>query len=247
MYGNCQRLLAVVRASDLRSLRALLRKGDLRRSDLNVALIGAARRGWVPGLRLLLRAGASAGAADRYGTTALHHAVRRGRAVVVALLDAGAEPGRPDKSGNTPLIEAALAGNAGITRAMLTKNCAIDRRNRLGETALSSAAAWGWVSVIRLLLKAGANPNIGDRRGGTPLMLSAMRGDLAAIHSLLGAGALPGATDDSGNSATTHAEWYGHKAVAGVLRRARGSGGGCANRKTGRACSARSHKVVFNK
>lgn len=209
-------------ASGSEGLRAPTRRRPRHPPSAGPALVGAARRGRLAEVRRLLAAGAPVDSADSLGTTALHHAVQRGRAgrrIAFALLDAGAGPGRPDRSGNTPLIEAALRGDVELVRVMLAAPCRADHRNRRGETALTSAVAWRHRGVVRELLRAGVDPNIADRRGGTALMLAAMRGDMATADRLLRAGAKASLVDGAGNDAAKHAGWYGHETLARALKR----------------------------
>ena len=87
-------------------------------------------------LRLLLRRGADASAADDAGWTPLMLAVRSSRqAAVEALLEAGADPAAQNQQGATALHLAAVNGKTAICGCLAQKaGAALGVRNKDGKT-----------------------------------------------------------------------------------------------------------------
>src|SRR5881397_423860 len=71
---------------------------------------------------LLIRAGANAKLADRYGVTPLYLACVNGNASMIRLLlDAGADPNSKDAAGETALMTAARTGDAEAVKVLLDR------------------------------------------------------------------------------------------------------------------------------
>ena len=78
----------------------------------------------------LLRAGADANGANRYGVRPLHIAIAKGDlAMVRLLLDAKADPTSADATGETCLMMAANTGRLDIVNALLDKKAPVDARD----------------------------------------------------------------------------------------------------------------------
>lgn len=121
-------------------------------------------------VRAVLRAGISAAAADRYGTTPLYHASVQGEAEIAQiLLEAGARPN----------VE------SGIGRP---------RHPLCGDgLPLCAAAAHGYLDVARVLLAYGADPNLQEDRGTgfVPLGWAVRHGSTEVADVLRAWGARP--------------------------------------------------------
>lgn len=165
------------------------------RGGLETALISAASRGDVPGVRRLLREGAGVDAADDRGATALI-AAAYGNHVEAArlLIEAGADVNRPDRT----LQSAYLISTSEGYLELLKTDIRIDHVNHLGWTALLEAILLGdgsprYAEVVRLLLEAGADPNRADASGISPLAHARNRGfaEIAAILERHGARRAP--------------------------------------------------------
>lgn len=120
------------------------------------------------------------------GSTALHHAARRGMTLVVALLlERRASSNVADVNGYTPLLNACIRNqqDAALLLAQSTSIEFINMGSRLirDSTALHYAARNHLIPVVRALLDKGANPNVVDASGNTPLSLAIM--DAAFNHS----------------------------------------------------------------
>jgi ankyrin repeat protein len=137
-------------------------------------LFAAAQTGDAAQLKSLLDAGATHGAADEAGETALMHAAHGGHvAAVRVLIAAGADVNAKSPQGWTALAKAAYNG----------------------ETER------GYVEVIEVLHEAGATLDERIFFGITPLMLAAGGGDAPVVEWLINAGADVLAVNDGGRTA----------------------------------------------
>ncbi len=148
-------------------------------------------------VRLLLKQGADANAAQGDGMTALHWAAHNGDAGQVRMLFvAGARLDATTRNGSyTPLHLAAKAGNAAAVAALLGAGASVNATTTSGgATPLHLAAAQGSVDVISALLEKGANVNSPEGAWAqTPLMWAAANDRVGAIEVLLAKGAEIGA------------------------------------------------------
>src|SRR5260370_29847458 len=111
--------------------------------------------------QLLLRAGADAKAANRYGVTPVSLAATKGNATLVdMLLTAGADPNSALPEGETVLMTAARTGNPGLVRALIAHGANVNGREKWQEqTALMWAAAENHSAAVKALVQAGADMN----------------------------------------------------------------------------------------
>ena len=178
--------------ADWARVRALLKD----RADPNSAQAdGATALHWAAfhdepaAAKLLLEAGAKAGAENRYGVTPLALACTNGHTELVkTLLTAGADANSAQKSGETALMTAARTGRVGPVKALIEAGAKVDAKERGGQTALMWAAAQGHADVIEVLVKAGADPKARLRSGFTPMLFAARDGRVEAVKALLKAG-----------------------------------------------------------
>ena len=140
---------------------------------------------------LLVRAGANAKAANRYGVTPLSLACTNGNgAMVELLLKAGADPNAALPGGETPLMTAARTGTLASVKALLSHGATADNKDdRRGQTALMWAAAEGHADVVQELIGAGADFRARVPSGLTPLLFAVREGRLGVVRVLLKAGA----------------------------------------------------------
>ncbi len=162
-------------------------------------------------VKLLVKAGAKARVANRYGVTPLHEACTVGNVPMIeVLLDAGADPNAVLGEGETPLMTAARTGNTAAVRLLAVRGANVNATEAFrGQTALMWAAAENHEAVARLLVELGADVNvrsthyefpaltggnggiIHDRAEGglTALMFAARQGSIETTDRLLAAGA----------------------------------------------------------
>lgn len=138
--------------------------------DGTPALHWAAYRQDLKTARLLLRAGADADRANRYGVKPLHLAIANGDLDMVhLLLAAHADPNSADATGETCLMMAADTGEIAIVKALLAKGAVTDARDpEYQQTALMFAARAGHTDVARLLIQHGAQVDAQTRTGKVP-------------------------------------------------------------------------------
>jgi ankyrin repeat protein len=154
-------------------------------------------------VRALLKAGADAKAANRYGMTALHLAAVNGDAAMIReLIDAGADVNAVLPEGETVLMTAARTGNAASVKLLLERGAKVDERDKwYGESALMWAAAENHAEAVGLLIEHDAPVNgrsalqkTANRRAGqsilslgswTPLMYAARENALEAGRALV--------------------------------------------------------------
>ena len=214
--GSGTALVDAVKLGNRDAVRALL---VAKRTEVNqpepdgtTALHWAVRANDTETVTLLLRAGANASAANRYGLRPLTLAAVNGDAgIVEQLLKAGADANTASLEGETVLLTASRTGSAPVVKALIAHGANVNARERwLGETALMWAAAENHQDVVRMLVAAGAEvnarsdvqdapvlefprsggPNAPFPRGGwTALMYAARDGAIDAAGALAELGA----------------------------------------------------------
>lgn len=156
------------------------------------------------------------------GPRALHDAILRGQAELVAvLIEQGADVNAPGPQGTTPMEDACLKGFAEIVEMLLAKGVGANQRDRSGSTPLHQAALGGSRSVVDLLLGHGAEINARDEElGATPLYHAASWGRVEALETLLLHGADPALKSKRGLTALQAAEENNQQETASRLRSA---------------------------
>jgi len=143
--------------------------------------------------RLLLSAGASCGASDKYARKPLHTATMNRRDDVVAVLLAGGACAHVcDIWGSTPLHE---AGDAKVASLLLDAGALAAARDKDGKTPLHTAVASGFDEVVEALVRAGADIGATDNAGRTPLHCARF---FTTVKLLLALGANPELCDADG-------------------------------------------------
>ncbi|MEP7310754.1 MAG: ankyrin repeat domain-containing protein [Acidobacteriota bacterium] len=239
------RLIDAVKAGNRDAVRALLKKpasaNDVNAAepDGTTALHWAVRADDQDTAQMLLRAGAKANVANRYGVTPISLAAGNANAAIVdLLLAAGADANTSLPHGETVLMTAARSGNPAVVKSLLMHGARVDAsEDRLGETALIWAAAHNHPDVVRLLIANGAVVDgrskaleyakdrfglegvltILPRGNWTPLMYAAREGAVDATRALAEAGADLNLTDSEQTPALLRAIVNVHYDVAGVL------------------------------
>src|SRR5436190_5198657 len=166
---------------DLAAVRSLIGQGsdvNATRVDRTTALHAAVHADHLEIADLLLRAGANAGARDRYGVTPLFLACVNGNAEMIRrLLDAGVDPDTTDPGGETALMTAARTGAVPALRLLVERGAAVDAREpEFQQTALMIAVREDHRAAVELLVKAGAAVNAQTRKGPTPAFVPPCKG-----------------------------------------------------------------------
>jgi len=153
----------------------------------------AVMRGDSSAVRLLLKQGNDANAAQPDGMTALHWAAARGDAKLAnMLIVAGARLEAATRNGTyTPLHLAAKSGRALTVKALLAAGANANAVTTSGgATPLHFAADQGNTEVIAALIEYGAKVNAKETAfGQTPLMWAASSNRAAAVELLIAKGA----------------------------------------------------------
>src|SRR5437867_190050 len=121
--------------------------------------------------RLLVRAGADAARANRYGVTPLSLACTNANADMIRLLlDAGANPNVSAPTGETALMIAAGAGGLDAVKLLLDRGAALEARDpEFQQTALMIAVRGNHPAIVRYLVEERhADVNARTRTGRTP-------------------------------------------------------------------------------
>ena len=192
---------------------------NAREADGTTALHWAARADDTDEVRRLLRAGARADMANRYGVTPLALAAANGNAAIMDLLiAAGADPNATSSQAEPVLMTATRSGSVAAVQCLLGHGADVNAREPWqGETALMWAAGANYPAVARLLIQAGADidarsavPDFPRRQTGltvlprgrwTALMYAARQGAADATRTLAEAGANLDLTDPDGTTA----------------------------------------------
>jgi ankyrin repeat protein len=232
-------LIDAARTGDVAQMRALVEQRvdvDQRAPDGSTALHVAVERSDDAMVALLLRAGASAKATNRYGVPPLAIAAVNGHAGILRrLLAAGADPNLGLSSDESPLLTAARNGQAEAIKALLAFGADLKFRDAKGQTPLMWAAARNNADAIRLLVEAGADLTIRTNNkpsgraaqmtifaspaptGFTAFLFAVRAGALEAAAALLDAGADINDTLSDGESALVVATANAHWQLAEML------------------------------
>ncbi len=144
----------------------------------------------VASAKILLRDGANAKAANRYGVTPLSIACTNGSAPMIeVLIKAGADPNTVSPGGETVLMTAARTGRVDAVKALLAHGADLNfKEPRRGQTAIMWAAAEGHTSVVEALIAKGADFRTRLATGYTPFLFSVREGRTGVVEALLRAG-----------------------------------------------------------
>lgn len=150
----------------------------------------AAHRDDLESARRLVKAGANAKAANRFGATPLSEACINGNgAMVELLLKAGADANATLPSGETMLMLAARTGKVEALRALLAAGAGVNaKESRRSQTALMWAAAEGNGEAVGALLHAGAELNARVDSGFSAYLFAVREGHIGVVRTLLKAG-----------------------------------------------------------
>jgi len=190
------------------------------------ALIDAASRGDLAGVRTALAEGANVRAMDGEGATALVRAAYGNHVEVAeALLEAGSDPNHQDRTQQSAyLIATADVGDdPRLLELTLTHGADVASLDSYRGTGLIRAADRGHERIVARLLTTGVDIDHVNRLGWTALLEAVIlgRGDAAherVVAQLLAAGAQRGIRDGDGLTALDHARRAGFTGMVALLQ-----------------------------
>ena len=144
---------------------------------------------WTVAERLIAE-GADVNAADRFGMTPLHTAVRAGRNdVAEVLMKHGADVNARSERGQTPLFCAVVGEGKQMAEHLIAHGADVNAKDNYGMTPLHCAAGAGHKEAVQVLLAAGADISIKDNEGRSPLDLANSLGHTEIAELLVQQGA----------------------------------------------------------
>jgi ankyrin repeat protein len=170
--------------------KTLLREPTSR--DLNFMLFDAVKSGCTDPAAVLLAAGASVEARDRFGNTPLLLAAAAGQdEAIKLLLDAGARIDHRNLAGSSPLLRAAMDNRWRTAVLLLERGADPNLANGQKLGALHAAAYNGNGKLVQALLARGAAPDAIDATGKSPAIYAAARAYVEIVDQLVAAGVDP--------------------------------------------------------
>src|SRR5262245_25062775 len=120
-------------------------------------------------------------------------------------------------AGRSDVADAAMRGESGAVRTLITQGADVNARQGDGSTALHWAVYKGNLAMVEALIAARADVKAATREGATPLYLASVNGDAAALAALLKAGADPNQPLRQGKTALMEASRSGNVEAIRVL------------------------------
>ncbi len=170
-------------------------------------------------VRVLVKQGADAKAAQPDGATALHWAAHwNDVALAKDLVAAKADANAANEYGVTPLFLAATNGSLEMTEVLLGAGASAKAALPPGETVLMTAVRGGNAAVVKRLIGAGADPNAAQKsKGQNALMWAATAKNVDVAKALIEGGAKIDATTGTGMTALLFAAKEGSIDMARLL------------------------------
>jgi ankyrin repeat protein len=241
--GRDTPIVDAARQGDRQAVRTLLQKTpDVAQTapDGSTALHYAVEANDQEMVAMLLKAGASPKAANRYGVQPISLAAVNGSAGVIdLLLKAGADANTTLPEGETVLMTAARAGDPQTIKRLIDAGANVNAKDATrSQTALMWAAARNNAEAVKVLVAAGADVSARTSTvqrasgrssesgntfqapaptGFTPILFAVRAGALEAVDALLKSGANVNDTLSDGESALVVASANAHWQVADLL------------------------------
>lgn len=188
-----ERLIAVVRAGNIRALVEMLHSGlDINTPVLGegTALIEAVRRNNREIVELLLRSGADVNLPAAGDGNPMIAAARHNRMELAELLHQhGADPDAVVPRDGTPLIAAIRSGHDAMAEQLIDWGADVNRAAKWDGSPLIAAAMTGNLKIARRLYQAGANIDGVVSTDETPLINAAYHGHFEMVRFLVEKGA----------------------------------------------------------
>jgi ankyrin repeat protein len=195
-------------------------------TQLDQALIAAARHGDLDVAKQLLDQGASVHATDERGVTALIAASYENHVEVARILiEAGADVNVQDRSRQSAFLIATSDGYLSLLLLTLASGADVHRTDSYNGTGLIRAADRGHVDIIRELLRTDINVDHVNRLGWTALLEAIILGDGGPRHTevvrlLVAANADVNLADSNGVTPLSHARRRGFAEITAILEAA---------------------------
>ena len=169
--------------------RYRIKKGKQNFRQLNEILFETASHGCLDTAKLLIEAGASIRARDRFGNTPLLVAARSGQNDILQyLLSLGSDVNRLNLAESSALLRAVKSNRRKTVRLLLKAGADVQMANRQGISPLLAATFNGSNRIFKLLLDAGADPMVIDKSGKGTMVYAAGKGYIGILKQLLDAG-----------------------------------------------------------
>ncbi|MDP2205449.1 MAG: ankyrin repeat domain-containing protein [Alphaproteobacteria bacterium] len=206
--------------------------------NLNDRFLAAAGADDIPALRGALAEGAQINARGDNNETAIIHAAREGRSVMIEiLLGLGASLDLQDRDGRTALAQAARGGHIGIVSMLIRAGADITLDDKAGDKPLDIALRSGNPALVALfeqplkdllarIPSADTGPRLQYRRapacppdphGDTMLTWAAREGQENVVRAMLQSGADVFMRNRAGQTPRDVAETAGHRLIACML------------------------------
>eukprot|EP01103_Thecamoeba_quadrilineata_P000352 TRINITY_DN1029_c0_g3_i1.p1 TRINITY_DN1029_c0_g3~~TRINITY_DN1029_c0_g3_i1.p1 ORF type:complete len:1204 (-),score=334.87 TRINITY_DN1029_c0_g3_i1:1147-4758(-) len=168
------------------------------------ALHGAAERGHLDCLKILVAAGLDVNAEDSFRLTPLHLAAQNGhRKVVECLIEKGSAVDYLDANRATPLFKAACRGHLSCVKLLLERGAMINREDKFGNNAMLAAAMENEFEVATFLRKKGLSALSQNKAGDSLLWAAVLHESLTFINFLLSsASSLPSSPSTNSTAST---------------------------------------------
>ncbi|MGI8527413.1 MAG: ankyrin repeat domain-containing protein [Pseudolabrys sp.] len=195
-------------------------------AKLDQALLDAARKGDVPAVERLLKAGAKVDAPDELKRTPLMLATQANRVDVArVLIAAGANVNAKDAIEDSPYLSAGAEGRNEILKMTLAAGADLKSLNRFGGTALIPAAHHGYPDTVAILLGTSIDKDHVNKLGWTALLEAVILGEGGGIHTkivklLVDAGANVNIADKDGVPPLAHAKQRRYRQIVQILEAA---------------------------
>jgi ankyrin repeat protein len=194
----------------------------------SAALVEAAERGDLAGVRRLVEGGASVEQRDARGRTPVLAATAGNHIEVVRyLISKGADVNAQDQQRDSAFLLASARGHTAIVRATLEAGADLKSTNRYGGTGLIPACHYGHVETVKLLLTTRIDVDHVNDLGWTALLEAVILGDGGTAHAqivqmLINRGANVNLADRQGVTPLQHALQRNQVRVAQLIRLAGG-------------------------
>jgi ankyrin repeat protein len=190
------------------------------------ALLAAATKGDIAGIRQLLSAGVKVDVRDGAGRTPLLLATHANTVEAArVLIGAGADVNARDNIQDSPYLYAGAEGRNEILAMTLAAGADLKSVNRYGGTALIPAAHHGHPETVKILLATAIDKDHVNKLGWTALLEAVILGDGGKTHTdivklLVDAGANVNIADRQGVTALQHARRSGYRQMIAILEAA---------------------------